>query len=65
MPVAGLMNGEELEDYLETRDPKVRKHIRASSQQFSRGQKLRARELLQGVKPARNGRSKRASRPAK
>src|SRR5205807_10222882 len=37
IPVAGLMDADELEDYLELRDPKVRKHIRNSHAEFQAG----------------------------
>jgi hypothetical protein len=37
MPVVGLMDAHELEDYLELRDPKVREHIRKSRQDFLAG----------------------------
>lgn len=37
VPVAGLMGADELEDYLELRDPKVRDHIRKSRQEFLAG----------------------------
>jgi hypothetical protein len=31
IPIIGIMGAEELEDYLELRDPKVREHIRKSN----------------------------------
>jgi hypothetical protein len=33
IPVLGIMVAEELEDYLEPRDPKVREHIRKSREE--------------------------------
>jgi antitoxin (DNA-binding transcriptional repressor) of toxin-antitoxin stability system len=46
IPVAGLMGADELEDYLELQDPKVREHIRKSHQDFLAGKSLPA-EMLQ------------------
>ncbi len=37
IPVAGLMGADELEDYLELQDPKVREHIRKSHREFLAG----------------------------
>lgn len=37
IPVAGIMGAEELEDYLELHDPKVREHIRKSREEFVAG----------------------------
>ena len=38
VPVAGLMDVDELEDYLEVRDPKMRKQIRDGYQEYLRGE---------------------------
>jgi PHD/YefM family antitoxin component YafN of YafNO toxin-antitoxin module len=46
IPVVGLMDADEMEDYLELRDPKVREHIRKSRQDFLAG-KSRPAEMLQ------------------
>jgi PHD/YefM family antitoxin component YafN of YafNO toxin-antitoxin module len=46
IPVAGLMGADELEDYLELQDPKVREHIRKSREEFLAG-KGRPAEMLQ------------------
>jgi antitoxin (DNA-binding transcriptional repressor) of toxin-antitoxin stability system len=45
IPVAGLMDADELEDYLELQDPKVREHIRKSHHDFLAG-KSRSAEML-------------------
>jgi len=45
IPVAGLMQAEELEDYLELQDPKVREHIRKSHEEFLAGKGRPAQEL--------------------
>ena len=36
VPVAGLMDPDELEDYLDTRDPKMRRQIGFLSQKYDR-----------------------------
>jgi len=46
IPVAGLMGADEMEDYLELQDPKVREHIRKSRQEFLAGNS-RPAEMLQ------------------
>ena len=46
IPVAGIMDADELEDYLELRDPRVRKHIRKSNEDFLAGKSRPAHELL-------------------
>ena len=40
------MSAEELEDYLELRDPKVQAHIRASDREYLAGKARPAEELL-------------------
>lgn len=37
IPIIGIMGAEELEDYLELRDPKVREHIRKSQAERAAG----------------------------
>jgi len=46
IPVAGLMNIDEFEDYLELQDPKVRTHIRKSYEEYLAGKSRPAEELL-------------------
>ena len=58
IPVAGLMDAEEFEDYLELRSPKIREHIRSSHKEYRSGQVRPARTLLAEVK-------KRKRRPSK
>ena len=62
IPVAGLMGAEELEDYLELQDPKVRANIRKSYQEYRAGKgrpfqeflaELRAEELKTPVRGTR------------
>src|SRR5216684_9094157 len=57
IPVAGLMDADELEDYLELKDPKVREHIRKSQEEFLVGKSRPAAELLtelRGAKPKKS-----------
>jgi PHD/YefM family antitoxin component YafN of YafNO toxin-antitoxin module len=37
VPIAGLMDIDEFEDYLELQDPKAREHIRKSNQEYLAG----------------------------
>lgn len=58
IPVAGLMNIHEFEDYLELQDPKVREHIRKSNEQYLAGKsrplaEFRAVRRAQGPKATR------------
>lgn len=46
IPVAGIMSADELEDYLELQDPKVRRDIAASNKEYRAGKSRPARELL-------------------
>lgn len=62
IPVAGLMDADELEDYLELRDPKVREHIRASHADYLAGRVEPARKFLARFEKRKG--SKRARRKA-
>ena len=46
IPVAGIMNADELEDYLELRDPGVREQIRKSQEDYRRGRARKAGAFL-------------------
>lgn len=50
IPIAGIMDADELEDYLELRDPRVKKQIAASRKDFEAGRVRNARELLAQLK---------------
>lgn len=50
IPIVGIMGAEELEDYLELRDPKVREHIRKSHEDFLAGRHRPAEDLLADLK---------------
>lgn len=61
IPVAGIMGADEMEDYLEVQDPKVREHIRTSHEEFLAGKHRAAGDLLPELKretkkrPSRRG----------
>jgi antitoxin (DNA-binding transcriptional repressor) of toxin-antitoxin stability system len=46
IPVAGLMGADELEDYLELRDPKVRAQIRKSNADYLAGRSRPAADFI-------------------
>jgi hypothetical protein len=46
IPIAGLMDIDEFEDYLELKDPKIREHIRKSYQEYLAGKSRPAEEFL-------------------
>ena len=46
IPVVGLMDADELEDYLEVHDPKVQRFIRKSHEEYLAGKGRPAEELL-------------------
>lgn len=62
VPVAGLMDAEELEDYLELRNPKIRAHIRKSREEYEAGKARPAAEFLAGLEKGKRTRSKKARR---
>jgi PHD/YefM family antitoxin component YafN of YafNO toxin-antitoxin module len=61
IPVAGLMDADELEDYLELRDPKIREHIRKSNEEHLAGKSRPIEEFLAELK-ADTGKKKAARR---
>ena len=66
IPVAGIMSVDELEDYLELREPKVIKQIAQSKKDYDAGRVRGARALLDELKSARIVKGKRdAKKPAK
>ena len=56
IPIAGIMDADELEDYLELRDPKVKKQITESRKDSEANRVRDARELLNDLKGERKGR---------
>lgn len=53
IPIVGIMGADELEDYLELRDPKVRAHIRTSNTEFKTGKGKPAGNLFAALMSAR------------
>jgi len=64
IPVAGLMDAEELEDYLELRNPQIRQHMRRSHGQYLAGKWRSGESFLADLKRGKRLRSKTA-RPRK
>ena len=62
IPIAGVMDIHEFEDYLELRDPKVREHIRKSSQEYLAGKSRPAEEFLQELRQGARRKTKRRGR---
>ena len=61
IPIAGLMDIDEFEDYLELRNPKIRAHIERSRADYVSGRSRPARELLAELRAGRRRLRKRAS----
>jgi hypothetical protein len=61
IPVIGIMDADEMEDYLELRDPKVRAQIRQSNKDIRAGRTRPAEKLLQGLMAAAARPSRRGS----
>ena len=59
----GIMGADELEDYLELQDPKVREHIRKSHEEFVAGKSRPAAALLTEL--TRAAKPKKSNRPSK
>lgn len=62
IPVAGLMDAEEMEDYLELRSPTIGKQIRTSQKQYRAGKARPAQVFLSEVQKSKQRRSQRARR---
>lgn len=62
IPVAGIMGAEELEDYLEARDPAIRTQIEKSNADIAAGRTRPAGELLAELRATRAGKSKRSAK---
>lgn len=52
IPVAGIMNADEMEDYLDLRDPGLKKQIRRSQEQYRQGKTRDAASFLAGLRRA-------------
>src|SRR5712692_2973924 len=62
IPVAGIMDADELEDYLELRDPKVRAQILKSTKEYLAGKSRPAEELLRELREEQQRKRKVKSR---
>ncbi len=62
IPVAGIMGADEMEDYLELQDPKVREHIRSSHEEFAAGKHVASEDVLGELKRQRKRRARRMDR---
>ena len=62
IPVAGIMGADELEDYLELRDPNVQAQIRKSNAEYLAGQSRPAELLLAEIKGGTRSKAKRKRR---
>ena len=62
IPIAGVMDIDEFEDYLELRDPRVRQHIRKSYQEYRAGKGRLIEEFLAELRTGRRERAKAARR---
>src|SRR4029434_4410210 len=59
IPIAGLMDIDEFEDYLELQDPQVRTHIRTSTAEYRAGKSRPAGDLLAELKTDKRGKTPR------
>ncbi len=55
IPIAGIMDIDEFEDYLEVQDPQVKRHIKKSNEEYLTGKSRPARELLDELRHQANG----------
>jgi len=62
IPLVGVMDIDEFEDYLELQDPKVRAHIAKSRQEFLAGKSRPAEEFLKELRQEEDRRAKRRRR---
>lgn len=61
IPIAGLMDIDEFEDYLELQDPKVREHIQKSNKEHLAGKSRPAEEFLRELRRVRRSSKQRQS----
>ena len=57
VPVACVMDIDEFEDYLELKDPKVRRHIQASYKEYLAGKSRPAEEFLDELRRRKKGKT--------
>ena len=61
IPVIGIMDADELEDYLELQNPNVREQIAASNEDVKAGRTRPAAELLTELKASRKPKARRSA----
>src|SRR5580704_1174595 len=62
IPIIGIMDADELEDYLELQDPKVNRDIAKSTQEFREGKGRPARDFLAELEGNKKGGGKRQTK---
>ena len=62
VPVVGIMDIDEFEDYLELNDPKAQRTLRRSTEEFRAGKSRPAREFLAELQAAEQKRRKRRTK---
>jgi hypothetical protein len=62
IPIAGLMDIDEFEDYLELKDPAIRRHIQRSYEQYRAGKSRPANLLLAELQQGKGRKTKPARR---
>jgi len=62
IPIAGLMDIDEFEDYLELKDPTIRRHIQRSYEQYRAGKSRPANLLLAELQQGKGRKTKPARR---
>lgn len=62
IPVAGILDIDEFEDYLELQDPKVRAHIRKSNEEYLAGKSRPAEEFLRELREEAQRKARRPRR---
>jgi PHD/YefM family antitoxin component YafN of YafNO toxin-antitoxin module len=63
IPIAGIMDIDEFEDYLELQDPKVRAIIAKGRQEYLAGKSRPAEDLLRELQERKGGKVTRRQRP--
>ena len=58
IPIAGVMDIDEFEDYLELHDPKIREHIRKSQEEYRAGNSRPAEAFLAELRGERSRRNR-------
>jgi len=62
IPIAGLMDIDEFEDYLELKDPGIRQHIQRSYEEYRAGKSRHANLLLAELEQGKGRKTKPARR---